>query len=212
MAGDKRILAIAQKRAADGNPRPNAPYGVGITASVIDLTMLADGVIRLTVKGLERVAVLRLAEGEFLAADIGPIEETRGQEAEAFSLMRAVLDKLESQRSPSVAAPFRPSHIREPRLLADAIASRLSIDIERGKTSWRPMMWSCVWKRSLHLDFDGKQPTSSLASCRRANARSFGVPAKTATQFCADRGSRSARTAWLRMLREKKFARCPFYE
>jgi hypothetical protein len=89
------------------------------------------------------MAALRLAEGEFLAADIGPIEETRGQEAEAFSLVRAVL----SQRSPSVAAPFRPVSHSRAEVLADAIASVYRSTSSEGKTSWRPMTWSCVWKR-----------------------------------------------------------------
>jgi ATP-dependent Lon protease len=133
MAGDKRIMAIAQRRAADDNPARDALYGVGVTASVIDLTTMADGTIRLIVKSLERAAVLHLAEGQFLEAETAPVEESRGQEAEAFSLMRAVLEKFQAYRNASLLSPpyAHLPQIREPGVLADAIAPFLLIDIAR---------------------------------------------------------------------------------
>jgi ATP-dependent Lon protease len=133
MAGDKRILAVTQRRAADDHPAPDALFGVGVTASVIDLTTLNDGTIRLVVKGIERAVVLHLAEGQFLAAEIAPIEESRGQEAEAFPLMRAVLEKFQAYRNASLLSPpyTRLPHIREPGVLADAVAPFLWIDIDR---------------------------------------------------------------------------------
>jgi ATP-dependent Lon protease len=134
MAGDKRILAIAQRRAADDNPTRDGLYGVGVTASVIDLTTTqADGTIRLIVKSLERATVLHLAEGQFLEAETAPVEESRGQEAEAFSLMRAVLEKFQAYRNASLLSPSY-AHlppIREPGVLADAVAPFLLIDIAR---------------------------------------------------------------------------------
>jgi ATP-dependent Lon protease len=133
MAGDKRILAITQKRPADDSPRPDALYGVGVTASIIDRTRLADGTVRLTVKGLERAAVARLAEGQFLAAETVPIEETRGQETVALPLMRAVLEKLQACRNGGLPLPPYSvlPHIREPGMLADAVAPLLLIGIDR---------------------------------------------------------------------------------
>jgi ATP-dependent Lon protease len=133
MASDQRILAVAQRRAADDNPTPDALFGVGVTASVIDLTTLTDGTIRLVVKGLERAAVVHLAEGQFLAAEIAPIEESRGQDAEAFALMHAVLEKFQAYRNASLSSPHyaRLLHIRAPGELADAIAPFLLIEIDR---------------------------------------------------------------------------------
>src|SRR5215471_1284814 len=75
MAGDARIFAVTQRRAADDDPGPDALYGVGVTARVIDLTTMTNGTIRLIVKGLERAGILHLAEGQFLAAEIACIEE-----------------------------------------------------------------------------------------------------------------------------------------
>jgi ATP-dependent Lon protease len=44
--GDERILSVTQRR-ADDNPAPEYLYRVGVTASVIDLTTLNDGTVRL---------------------------------------------------------------------------------------------------------------------------------------------------------------------
>jgi ATP-dependent Lon protease len=136
MAGDKRILAVTQKRAADDNPAPDGLYGVGVTANIIHLTTFADGTIRLIAEGLERATVLRLAEGQslgarFLETEVAPIEESRGQEAEAVSLIRPVLEKFQVYRNASLSSPpyFHLPHIREPGVLADAVVPLLSVDI-----------------------------------------------------------------------------------
>src|SRR5262249_60704192 len=50
MAGDQRILAVTQRRAADDNPAPQGLYRVGVIASVIDRDTLHAGAIRLVVK------------------------------------------------------------------------------------------------------------------------------------------------------------------
>jgi uncharacterized protein len=133
MAGDKLILVLTQRRSGDDNPAPADLYGVGITASVLDLENLADGTLRVTVKGLARAAVRHLAEGPFLAAEIAPIEDLRGQEAEALSLMREVLEKFRvfSNADFSSAPYFRLPNIPLPGALADAIASLLSVAIDR---------------------------------------------------------------------------------
>src|SRR5262249_8970439 len=126
MAGDQRILAVTQRRAADDNPAPQGLYGIGVTATIIDLTTLDDGTIRLIVKSIERAAIVHLTEGQFLTAEVAPVEELRGQEAEASSLMRIVLERFQAYRnapshgfslwthSPSSTPPYaRLPHIRE---------------------------------------------------------------------------------------------------
>jgi ATP-dependent Lon protease len=57
MAGDKRILAVTQRRAADDAPASDALHTVGVIASVIDLVTLGDGT-KLLVKALERTAII----------------------------------------------------------------------------------------------------------------------------------------------------------
>jgi len=133
MADDKRVLAVAQRRAADDHPVRDSLYSVGVIASVIDLATLGEGTIRVVVKGLERAAVRHLTETQFLAAETAPIEETRGQEAEAFSLMSAVLERFQAYRNASLSSPpyARLPHIREPGVLADAVASFLLTGVEQ---------------------------------------------------------------------------------
>jgi uncharacterized protein len=132
-AGDKRILAVTQRRAADDAPAPDTLYNVGVIASMMDQVSLGDGTIKLLVRGLERAAILHFAEGEFLTAETTPIQESRGAEEEAFNLSRAVLEKLQAHRNiDGLSSPYAGlSGIREPSALADAIAPLLSADIDK---------------------------------------------------------------------------------
>jgi ATP-dependent Lon protease len=132
MAKDKRIIAVAQRRSGDDAPTPDALYGVGVTATVIDVEAINEGAIRLVVKSLERAAIARWERIDpFLSADIDPIQETRGQEEEAFALARAALEKV--KMVPNVKFPFaRFERIdSDPSVVADAIASFLSLNIEQ---------------------------------------------------------------------------------
>jgi uncharacterized protein len=133
MAADKRILTITQKRSGDDNPSADDLYGIGMTVSIIDLTNLADGTVRLIVKSLERAAVVRLVAGEFLAAEIATIEESRGQEAEAFTLANTVLEGVQAHLKINLSLPpySRLPHLREPGVLADSVAPLLPIPIDR---------------------------------------------------------------------------------
>jgi ATP-dependent Lon protease len=135
MAGDKRVLALTQRRAADDNPAPHGLYGVGVMANIIHLKSLADGTIQLLVEGFERATVSHLAEGQYLAAEVVPFEETRGHSTEAIAMMDPVLETFRTCRNGSLApepihARLRHlQHIREPGALADAIAPLLHAEI-----------------------------------------------------------------------------------
>ena len=130
---DRRILAVTQRRAADDCPTPSALYGVGTIASVIDLVTLGDGTLKVLVKCLKRAAIVRWAEGPFLAAAVGPIEETRGKDEEALALARAVREKLMAQREIGILSSLHDHlwDIEEPGLLADAVASHLKGKIQQ---------------------------------------------------------------------------------
>jgi uncharacterized protein len=136
MTSGNRILGVTQRRSIDDNPAPGDLYEIGVTASVIDLTALDDGTVRVIVKGLERAAIVRLTEGQFLAAEITAIEELRGPDAEAFALMRAVSDRFQTYRGARLGSrPFarflHVPHTDDPGALADAVAALLlSVPIE----------------------------------------------------------------------------------
>ena len=91
-ATDGRILVVTQRRAADDDPALDALYPFGVIASVISLRHLADGAIKLFVSGIERAAVVRPVEEDFLLAETAPFEEIGGQTTEAAALFKAVLD------------------------------------------------------------------------------------------------------------------------
>jgi ATP-dependent Lon protease len=139
MAGDRRVLVVAQRHGADNDPdSPEALYPTGVTASVIDHQTQVDGVLKVSVSGLQRTAIVRLINSEFLTAEAVPIEEERGQSGEATALSRAVLDAYQlyanldfSSLSSAPKARFALPSIGDPSLLADTLAPLLSISIEQ---------------------------------------------------------------------------------
>jgi uncharacterized protein len=139
IAGDRRVLVVTQRRGADTDPNTlESLYPVGVTASVIDCQTQVDGVLKVSVSGLQRMAIVRLTNDEFLAAEVAPIEEGRGQSAEAGTLSRTVLDAYQiyanvdfSSLPPGPSARFGLPSIGDPSLLADTVAPLLSIGIEK---------------------------------------------------------------------------------
>ena len=131
MAADKRIVAVAQRQAGDDDPTQEALYGVGVTASVIDLMTLVDGSIRIVVESLERVSSRVLSM------------ETCWRRRSRRSRSRAATARRRSRwcaRCWSACAPISTSttprrpysrlpHIREPSVLADMIAPLMPIAI-----------------------------------------------------------------------------------
>lgn len=138
-AGDRRVIVVAQRRGADNDPNAlESLYPVGVTASVIDRQTQVDGVLKVSVSGLQRTAIVRLTNDEFLAAEVVPIEEGRGQSADAETLSRAVLDAYQiyanvdfSALSSGPKARFYLPSIGDPSLLADTLAPLLSITIDQ---------------------------------------------------------------------------------
>src|SRR5215470_15988327 len=139
MAGDHRVLVVAQRRGADNDPNTlESLYPVGVTASVINRQTQVDGVLKVSVSGLQRTAIVRLINDEFLSAEVAPIEDRRGQSPEAATLSRAVLDAYQvyanvdfSSIPPGAQGRFRLPSIGDPGLLADTVAPLLSISIEQ---------------------------------------------------------------------------------
>jgi ATP-dependent Lon protease len=133
MARDKRIVAVTQRQAGDDDPAQETLYGVGVIASVIDFMPLADSTLRVITKSLERVTLTRCIAGEMLAAKITPLAESRGDRAQAETLARTVVERVQASLNINFSAlPYsRLPHIREPGVLADAIAPLLPIEISQ---------------------------------------------------------------------------------
>jgi ATP-dependent Lon protease len=133
MAKDRRILVVTQRRSGDDNPTAADLYGVGLTASVTDLLKVDDGSIKLLAKTLKRATIVRLVEDPFLMAEIAPFDESRGQDEEATTLSRSVLEGLLAARnSGQISFVYdRFQAIKEPGTLADAVAALLPCDIRQ---------------------------------------------------------------------------------
>lgn len=138
LATDRRILVLTQRRSADDDPALDALYSVGVIAGVVNCVRLADGTQKLVVSGLERAAVVRPIEQEFLAAEIAPRQESRSQAAEAVALSSAVVDayrayaNLDYTALPMpLQARLRLPNIEDPGMLADSVAPMLSVSIDQ---------------------------------------------------------------------------------
>jgi uncharacterized protein len=139
IAGDRRVLVVAQRRGADNDPNTlEALYPVGVTASVINRQTQVDGILKVSVCGLQRTGIVRLVDDEFLAAEVTPMEEERGQSTEAAALSSVVLDAYQiyakvdfSALPPGPKARFGLPSIGDPSLLADTVAPLLSTSIEQ---------------------------------------------------------------------------------
>ena len=110
---------------------------MGVTASVINRQTQPDGTLKLFVCGLQRAAIDSLVDDEYLSAEVTPIEESRGQSAEAVRLSRAVLDAYQIYANVDFSSltvgpvRFRLPSIGDPGQLADSVAPLLSIEIEK---------------------------------------------------------------------------------
>jgi uncharacterized protein len=133
MAEDRRILVVTQRRPGDDDPSAADLYGVGLTASVTDLTKLNDGTIKLLVRTLTRATIVRLVEDPFLTAEIAPFDESRGQDQDAVALSGAVLEALFAARNVGQISSVydRLQENKEPGRLADAVAAILGCDIRQ---------------------------------------------------------------------------------
>jgi uncharacterized protein len=135
-AGDKRILAVTQRRIDDDNPPLDGLYRFGVVARLIDRTTLPDGTLKIIVQALERVVVLRFVEGEFLSAEITRIEARKDETAADSTLSRQVLDEYETYANVDLDAPPQVltllTRLRDhPGFLADTLAQLLKIGIDQ---------------------------------------------------------------------------------
>ena len=138
LATDRRIAVVTQRRSADDDPALEALYAVGVSAGIVSCVTLADGNLKLMLSGLARMSVLGPVEENFLAADVAPLEETRGLTVEAATLSRAVLDAYQVYANVDYSnmpwtLPSRlllPS-VGDPGELADTVASLLSARLDQ---------------------------------------------------------------------------------
>ncbi|MHA7815088.1 MAG: endopeptidase La [Pseudohaliea sp.] len=135
MNGDKQVLLVAQRNAAEDNPGADDIYQVGTVSNILQLLKLPDGTIKVLVEGLYRAAVESVDdEGAYAVADVREIEGAEPDESEAEGLVRSTSGQFEKYVNLSKKVPAEVltslSGIDEPGRLADTIAAHMGVDLE----------------------------------------------------------------------------------
>jgi ATP-dependent Lon protease len=138
MVGEKQILLIAQKNAAEDDPKEADIYRIGTISTVLQLLKLPDGTVKVLVEGVDRAKVERYEVGdEYLMAECVEFEEESGDEEEnreveiwSRSLMSQFEQyiKLNKKIPPEILTSL--ASIEEPGRLADTISAHLPLKID----------------------------------------------------------------------------------
>ncbi|MDE1959988.1 MAG: endopeptidase La [Xanthomonadaceae bacterium] len=133
MAGDKRILLVAQRGADIDDPKAGDLYPIGTVASILQLLKLPDGTVKVLVEGSTRAEVVRYGERDgVMTGYVRALEPayTRGAR-ETEVVARTVVSqfenfvKLNRKIPPELLTTL--AGIDDASRLADTIAAHLSI-------------------------------------------------------------------------------------
>ena len=135
MEGNKKILLIAQKSAADDDPSIDDIYSVGTIANILQLLKLPDGTIKVLVEGSDRASIESFVETDSgFSITASRLESVSGDEQELEVLSRSVVNqfeqyvKLNNKIPPEVITSL--SGIDDVSRLADTMAAHMSIKME----------------------------------------------------------------------------------
>ncbi|MDH5299916.1 MAG: endopeptidase La [Gammaproteobacteria bacterium] len=135
MEEDKQILLVAQKSAAEDEPKIEDIYRVGTVSSILQLLKLPDGTVKVLVEGLRRTKIIHFLGGkEYFSAQVAAVEEAALDEREEDVMMRSIITqfdqyvKLNKKVPPEILTSL--SGIEEPGRLADTIAAHMSLKID----------------------------------------------------------------------------------
>jgi len=133
MAGDKRILLVAQRGADIDDPKAGDLYPIGTVASILQLLKLPDGTVKVLVEGSTRAEVVRYGErdgvmtGHVRTLDPAYTRVPREIEVVARTVVSQFENfvKLNRKIPPELLTTL--SGIDDASRLADTIAAHLSI-------------------------------------------------------------------------------------
>ncbi len=134
MADDKQLFLVAQLDPAEDDPDRDALYDLGVIATAMQLLKLPDGTVRVLVEGAQRARLVALKNADgYQQAEVELVEEEAAEGPEALALMRSVIDQFENYAKLNKRLPAETSmqlgEIEDPSVLADAVASNLSIKV-----------------------------------------------------------------------------------
>jgi ATP-dependent Lon protease len=134
MAEDKQIFLVAQLDPSEDDPDRDALYDLGVIATAMQLLKLPDGTVRVLVEGVKRARLLALHQDEsHMTAEVEEVAEEEVDATEAQALMRSVLEQFDNYAKLNKRLPAETgvqlAEIEEPSVLADAVASNLSVKV-----------------------------------------------------------------------------------
>ena len=134
MATDRELFLVAQLDPGEDDPDRDALYDLGVIATAMQLLKLPDGTVRVLVEGAKRAKLVNLVPRDgYLSAEVEEIDEEPSEGSEAQALMRSVIDQFENYAKLNKRLPpetgIQLAEIEDPSVLADAIASNLSIKV-----------------------------------------------------------------------------------
>ncbi len=135
MAGDRRVLLVAQKNAQDDDPGPGEIYEVGTLSTILQMLKLPDGTVKVLVEGAARAHITEFRDcGDYYAA-LADVHESMPVEARRSEVLTQTLySKFEQyvQLSKKVGAEVLNSltEVDDPERLADTVSAHMVLKIE----------------------------------------------------------------------------------
>ena len=134
MAEDKQLFLVAQLDPNEDDPDRDSLYDLGVVATAMQLLKLPDGTVRVLVEGVRRAKLIELVEADgHMTARVEDVAEEEAAEPEAQALMRSVVDQFDNYAKLNKRLPaeigMQLAEIEDPSILADAVASSLSIKV-----------------------------------------------------------------------------------
>ncbi len=134
MGADKELFLVAQLDPSEDDPDRDALYDLGVIATAMQLLKLPDGTVRVLVEGTKRARLVNLTDADgHQQAEVELVDEEPAEGPEAQALMRSVIDQFDNYAKLNKRLPAETSmqlgEIEDPSVLADAVASNLSIKV-----------------------------------------------------------------------------------
>ncbi|QNP46636.1 endopeptidase La [Sphingomonas sediminicola] len=134
MSADKELFLVAQLDPSEDDPDRDALYDLGVIATAMQLLKLPDGTVRVLVEGAKRARLTGLVPQDgYMAAEVEEVDEETADGPEVQALMRSVIDQFENYAKLNKRLPpetgIQLSEIEDASVLADAVASNLSIKV-----------------------------------------------------------------------------------
>ncbi len=133
MEQNKQILLVAQKEAAEEEPKLDDLHCVGTVATILQLLKLPDGTVKVLVEGLQRAKIHQFLETDFFTADAEFLVTPVIDEAEKDVVMRSAISqfegfiKLNKKIPPEVLTSL--NGIEDVARLADTIAAHMPLKL-----------------------------------------------------------------------------------